>query len=158
MSEKARTLRSGELARAAGVSTDTLRHYERLGVLPQAPRSQSGYRSYPPESLERVKLVQHALGLGFTLAELAEILQTRDRGGAPCKRVLSFLETKLESLERQIKDLIALREYMETIVDHWRSRLGQGHAGKRVNLLHSLAAAPAPGATNGHLQRRRTQR
>jgi len=146
------------LARAAGVSTDTLRHYERIGVLPQAPRSQSGYRSYPPESLERVKLVQHALRLGFTLVELAEILQARDRGCAPCKRVFGLLENKLASLEGQIKDLVRLRKYMEQIVDHWRSRLGQGEAGKRVHLLHSLAAAPPPGATNGNLQRRRTQR
>ena len=158
MSDKTRTLRSGEMARATGVRTDTLRHYERMGVLPQAPRSRSGYRAYPPESLDRVKLVQHALRLGFTLAELAEILQARDRGGAPCGRVLDLLENKLASLEGQIKDLVRLRKYMEQIVDDWRSRLGQGEAGKRVHLLHSLAAAPAPGATNGKLQRRRTQR
>lgn len=158
MSDKARALRSGELARAAGVSTDTLRHYERMGVLPQAPRSQSGYRSYPPESLERVQLVQHALRLGFTLAELAEILQARDRGGAPCRRVLDLLESKLASLEGHIEDLVRLRRYMEQIVDDWRSRLGQGEAGKRVHLLHSLAAAPSPGATNGNLRRRRSKR
>lgn len=103
MSHKTRTLRSGELARAAGVSTDTLRHYERMGVLPQAPRSRSAYRAYPPESLDRVKLVQHALRLGFTLAELAEILQARDRGGAPCKRVLGLLEDKLVSLRGRSK-------------------------------------------------------
>lgn len=158
MNERARTLRSGELARAAAVSTDTLRHYERIGVLSPAPRSQSGYRAYPPESLDRVKLIQHALRLGFSLAELAEVLQARDRGGAPCKRVLGLLEDKLESLDDQIKDLVRLRKYMEQIVHDWRSRLGQGESGKRVHLLHSLAAAPAPGATNGNLQGRRTRR
>src|SRR5690349_3433327 len=98
-------LSPGELAREAGVSTDTLRHYERLGVLAEAPRTQSGYRVYPPDSLERVNMIRNALRIGFTLAELAEILRARDRGGVPCKSVLGMLEGKLRSLEEEIKEL-----------------------------------------------------
>ena len=158
MSDKLRRLRSSELAREAGVSTDTLRHYERLGVLAKAPRTQSGYRVYPAETLDRVKMIRHSLRLGFTLAELAEILRTRDRGGAPCKRVLGMLEGKLQSLDEQIADLLRLRKSMEQIVGDWRTRIGLSEYGKRAHLLHSLVAAPATGAANGILQRRRNQR
>jgi MerR family copper efflux transcriptional regulator len=63
-------LRSGALAKAAGVSPDTIRHYERIGVLPPVSRTESGYRIYPANSLERVLVVRKALGIGFTLAEL----------------------------------------------------------------------------------------
>ena len=69
-----RTLRSGELAGLAGVSRDTLRHYERRGLLPLTQRSQNGYRRYSPETLTRVWLIRGALGIGFTVEELREIL------------------------------------------------------------------------------------
>ena len=158
MSDKTRGSRAGELAHAAGVSTDTLRHYERVGVLSKVPRTSSGDRVYSPDSLDRVKMIRHALRLGFSLAELAEILCTRDRGGVPCKRVLGMLEGKLESIEEQIMNLERLRNHMEQIVGDWRAKLGHGEPGKRVHLLHSLMATPAPGANNGTLQRRRKQR
>src|ERR1700756_2754672 len=105
MSEGPRALRPGKLAALAGISTDTLRHYERLGILPDVPRTGSGYRLYPPDSLQRVKLVRHALQLGFTLQELADILHTADHGKAPCKRVLEMLQKKLDALEERIAEL-----------------------------------------------------
>jgi DNA-binding transcriptional MerR regulator len=70
-------VQSGELSRLAGISTDTLRHYERLGVLPKPPRTAGGYRDYAANSLERVRLIQSALKVGFSLAELATILRMR---------------------------------------------------------------------------------
>ena len=67
-------LNSGELAKSAGVSTDTLRHYERKGVLTRPLRGRNGYRQYPASALDRVRLVRRALAVGFTLDELAGIL------------------------------------------------------------------------------------
>jgi DNA-binding transcriptional MerR regulator len=87
--------RSGALARAAGVSPDTIRHYEGIGVLPLALRTESGYREYPANVLERVLIVRRALGIGFTLAELAEVLKARDAGGAPCRRVYELAQKNL---------------------------------------------------------------
>lgn len=75
-----RPLRSGELARIAGVSGDTVRYYERLRLLPAAPRSASGYRLFPPESIVRIQLIRSALSIGFSTRELREILGERDRG------------------------------------------------------------------------------
>src|SRR2546421_4314718 len=74
-SAKKTYMRAGELARASGVSTDTLRHYERKGVLPKPRRSPNGYREYASESLARVLLVRRALAFGFTLDELARVLR-----------------------------------------------------------------------------------
>jgi DNA-binding transcriptional MerR regulator len=63
--------------------------YERIGVLPCATRTESGYRVYPPTAVERVNVVQRALLVGFSLAELAEVLKARDSGGAPCQPFIS---------------------------------------------------------------------
>lgn len=77
------SMQSSELARLVGVSTDTLRYYERLRLLPAAPRSASGYRLFPAQALDRVRLIRGALAIGFSVRELAAILAERDRGGPP---------------------------------------------------------------------------
>src|SRR6266568_7210575 len=91
-------MRSGQLARQTGVSTDTLRHYERLRLLPLPQRTAGNYREYPPSSQQRVELIQRALTIGFSLAELKTILAVRDKGGAPCRRVRSLLGSKIHDL------------------------------------------------------------
>jgi DNA-binding transcriptional MerR regulator len=82
-----KALRSGGLAKATGVSPDTIRPYERIGARPRASRTDSGYRVYPASAVERVLVVQTALRIGFTLSELADVLKARDAGGAPCRSV-----------------------------------------------------------------------
>ncbi len=116
-----KSYRSGELAKLTGVSTDTLRFYERNRLLPFAPRAANGYRCYPPESLERVLLIRRALGLGFSVAELARVLKARDSGGAPCKTVRALAGEKLEQIEAQMKELLRFRKEF----DPCDQRLGQ---------------------------------
>lgn len=70
----------GELARLAGVSTDSVRHYERKGVIARPVRAANGYHLYPQSTLPRVQLVRRALAVGFTLDELARVLAIRERG------------------------------------------------------------------------------
>jgi DNA-binding transcriptional MerR regulator len=121
----------GELSRLAGISTDTLRHYEHLGVLPKPPRTNGGYRDYPANSLDRVRQVQSALRVGFTLPELATILKMRDRGDAPCHRVRAIAEHKLEQVKQQINDLIGMRNQVERILKDWEALLARTGSGKR---------------------------
>ena len=102
MSSKS-ALSSGELAELAGVSRDTLRHYERKGVLPRPFRGDNGYRKYPPEALQRVQLVRRALSVGFTLDELAKVLKVRDAGGAPCEEVRKLAAQKLLNVQDQLR-------------------------------------------------------
>src|ERR1035438_7741891 len=104
-SRGSKTLYSGDLAKMAAVSPDTIRHYERIGVLPRASRTESGYRVYSASTLERVLVVQRALRIGFTLAELAEVLKARDAGGAPCRRVYQLAQEKLQSVEADLEAL-----------------------------------------------------
>jgi DNA-binding transcriptional MerR regulator len=131
----------------AGVSPDTIRHYERLGILPEAPRTESGYRLYSASTVERVRLVQHALQLGFSLHELSDVLKERDGGGTPCRRVLQITEEKLRALSEQIAELKKTESYMQGLVDEWRARLAKTQPGSKALLLSSLTENPA--AKNG---------
>jgi len=131
-------LSSGELAELAGVSSDTLRHYERKGVLARPRRGANGYRQYPAEALSRVQLVRRALSVGFTLDELARILKVRDQGGAPCEEVRSLAAQKLANIETQLRELTKLRNDLRFTLRDWDARLARRVKGERVGLLESL--------------------
>ena len=133
-------MRSGELARLSGVSADTLRHYERLGILPKPHRTNGGYRDYPAESLQRVRLIQSALSIGFSLPELTTVLGMRDRGQLPCQQVRAMAGQKLNEVERQIKDLLLMRDYLQRTLNAWDGQLKRVQDGKPALLLENLPA------------------
>jgi DNA-binding transcriptional MerR regulator len=147
-------MRSGELARLTGVSADTLRYYERLGILPTSQRTNGGYRIFSPSAVERVQLAQRALQLGFSLTELSEILRTHDNGGVPCHRVLNLTEEKLRSLGQQIRELRRTQDYMRKLVRDWRQKLKHNPPGSKAMLLHSLVDKPRTKTGVNNLQRR----
>lgn len=143
-----RTLRSGQLAHLAGVSTDTLRYYERCGLLPKAPRSASGYRQFDGQALQRVRLIRAALSIGFTVEELARILKFRDRGAAPCCQVRDLAQQKLTLLEERIRELTGMREQLQATLDEWNNVLQKTNQGQRAGLLESFATShPESSAT-----------
>ena len=129
---------AGELAKAAGVSRDTLRHYECKGVLSRPRRAANGYRLYPENALHRVLLVRRALSVGFTLDELAQILNERDKGGAPCRKVRRLVGEKLAGIEEQINTLEELRGELQSTLADWDERLEAANSGTRVGLLETL--------------------
>jgi DNA-binding transcriptional MerR regulator len=131
------TLRSGELAKQAGVSTDTLRYYERKGLLAPA-RADNGYRQYPASALERVLLVRRALAIGFRLDDLARILQQRDRGGVPCREVRALAADRLDAVEIQIAELTRLRDDLQIMLEEWDARLANTPEGEPARLLENL--------------------
>ena len=132
-------LLAGELAGRAGVSTDTLRHYERKGVLPRPRRGPNGYRQYPQASLERVLMVRQALAVGFTLDELAQIFAERDRGGTPCRKVRALVDDKLADVEKHLATLTRVREELHRIGRDWDKRLaGTEIIEGRYHLLENL--------------------
>jgi DNA-binding transcriptional MerR regulator len=131
-------LRSGELAEQAGVSTDTLRHYERMGILAKPRRSDGNYRMYPPDSVTRVRLVRQALAIGFSLPELQKILKVRDQGGAPCKQVRAIAEEKLARIERELADRAAVRDQLRTLLAAWDQKLERTPDGQQARLLETL--------------------
>jgi DNA-binding transcriptional MerR regulator len=142
-------LRIGALAKQAGVSPDTLRYYERFGILPAPSRSSNGYREYGSQALARVQLVQRALACGFTLAELAQVLTRRDRGEAPCRRVRALAEVKLARMEREARLLHERCEALRRTLRGWDRRLARTPRDRQARLLDHLAAAPARDGATG---------
>jgi DNA-binding transcriptional MerR regulator len=132
-------MRSGELATRAGVSADTLRHYERKGLLAAPHRSANGYRQYPASALQRVQLIQRALDMGFSLDELARVLRRRDAGGTPCREVGAIAAARLKALDARIEGLRQLRDELQSLVDEWDARLAAIPTGTRAGLLDALA-------------------
>ena len=151
-------LSSGELADLAGVSRDTLRHYERKGVLPRPLRSHNGYRQYSSEAVQRVQLVRRALSVGFTLDELAKVLKVRDAGGAPCEEVRKLAAQKLVNVQDQLRELTALRDDLQKTLSDWDARLARRARGNRVNLLESLSVTAPPGKRSQHSIKRKKEK
>lgn len=135
-------LRSGDLAKLAGISPDTLRLYERKGLI-TSPRSPNGYRSYPQDAMAQVQLIRAALSIGFTLDELAEILAVRNGGGAPCRRVRELAGVKLKNLDEHIRELGHLRSQLRATLKQWDATLKKTPRSKRAGLLEALADSGA---------------
>jgi DNA-binding transcriptional MerR regulator len=130
-------MRIGELATAAGVSPDTLRYYERRGLLPRASRLENGYRAYGPETVRRVGVIRSGLAAGLTLDEIREVLQLRDAGAPPCRRVRDLVAVKLAEVERRLDALTATRDRMRALLVSWDTRLQVTPPGTRARLLES---------------------
>jgi len=139
-------MRSGQLASQTGVSTDTLRHYERLGLLPLPQRTAGNYREYPPTSPQRVELIRRALTIGFSLPELKTILAVRNKGGAPCRHVRDLLRSKIHNLDQQIRNLVSLRAEMNRLSGEWDKRLRRTKPGQVAHLLENV-----PRRSNGRV-------
>jgi len=102
-------MKIGEVASQAGVSVDTVRFYERVGVLPTPDRTASGYRDFRPETVERIGLTRELQAIGFTLGEAVDALAAHDAGGATCESEQWRLQSVLDRVDRQLAELAALR-------------------------------------------------
>ena len=135
-------LRAGELARRTGVSTDTLRHYERRGVL-RPIRAANGYRLYPERAVQRVLLVRRALSLGIGLDELRSLLKSREQGQPPCRRVRELAANKLSELEARLLEITAACEDLRELLASWDRQLNMTASSEPVRLLEAPIAADA---------------
>jgi DNA-binding transcriptional MerR regulator len=99
-----------KLADQVGTSPDTLRYYERIGLLAEPDRSASGYRLYGDEAVERVRFIKRAQRFGLRLEEIGELLDIRQRGLCPCGRTRRLLEAKVADLDEEMATLARLRE------------------------------------------------
>ena len=115
-------MRIGEVAAVAAVNIQTLRYYERVGLLPKPDRGPSGYRSYEPQAVRRVRFIKRAQELGFTLAEIADLLGFRDEAAVSCDRVESRASATVARISEKISDLERMREALSQYVGACRSR------------------------------------
>jgi MerR family copper efflux transcriptional regulator len=110
------TMTIGRLARAAGVNIDTIRYYERQGLLPRPSRRESGYREYEADDVARLSFIRRAKELGFSLVDITELLslsqERRDVRGVKRKA-----EERLADVERKIEELKRVRRGLKTLID-----------------------------------------
>jgi DNA-binding transcriptional MerR regulator len=99
----------GEVAASAGVTVDTIRFYERRGVLPEPERRPSGYRDYAPETVERIQLARSLQRVGLTLDEIVDALHAHDTGNATCDSERWRLDVALERVDQRIAELRTIR-------------------------------------------------
>lgn len=117
-------MRIGEVASRAGVHVETLRYYERRGLLPEPARAASGYRRYPDDSVQIVRFIKRAQQLGFSLDDIEGLL--RLAGGAPgsCREVRALARGKIADLEERIESLQTMRRALQALVDTCHRRAG----------------------------------
>jgi len=109
-------MKIGELAQRAGVGIDTVRYYEKEGLLPKAQRLASGYRVYDPQDVRRLRFVKRAKALGFTLPEIRELLALSDHRGDDMAAMKTAATEKLADVQAKIAELNRIREGLETLV------------------------------------------
>lgn len=119
-------LRIGEVAARAGVNPQTLRYYEREGLLPPPRRGPSGYRVYEQEAVRAVKFIKHAQGLGFTLGEIGVLQRWADGEPDHCARVRSLTRHRIAETEQAILRLIAVRDSLRELVAECEPRQSAG--------------------------------
>ena len=137
-----RTFGIGEAARRAGVSPDLVRYYERVGVLPRAPRTAGGFRYYSDDTVARLLFVRNAIRFGFTSKELAGFLKARDSGRPPCHSVRAAGQRLLKEMDDHLVRLHEAREAMVETLKAWDTRLEHTAAGTPAHLLAMVPAAP----------------
>lgn len=112
-------MKSGELARAAGVSKDTVRHYVELGLLKPGREPTNNYQSFDQESVQRLQFIRAARGLGLQLPDIQQIFKDARGGSSPCPLVRDLLRLRLEQTRARIDELTALHDAMASAISEW---------------------------------------
>jgi len=108
----------GKVARETGVGIETLRFYERKGLIAEPLRRASGYRDYPPDVVERVRFIKRAKELGFSLREVAEMLSLRVEAGRTCADVLARTNAKIAEIKHKRRELERMQSALEQLASH----------------------------------------
>ena len=118
--KKPKGLLIGQLASRAGVKPDSVRFYERSGLLPKPARSASGYRVYDQAAVNRLCFIKKAQAFGFSLDEVRRILSLQGQGSACCRSVLAIAEATLDETEIKLRTLQKFRDSLTANVKRWR--------------------------------------
>ncbi len=117
----------GQLANKANVNLETIRYYERRGLIPEPPRNKSGHREYSLEEVKRTEFIKRSQTLGFSLKEILELLSLRVEPGRTCGDVKERVEAKIADIEKRIEDLERIREALLSMSNKC---IGKGPVGK----------------------------
>lgn len=109
------SLKVSELAERAGVSADTIRYYEKEGLLAEPARTDAGYRQYDGVAIERLHFIRGAQTLGLKLGDIKELLAIRDRGACPCGHTQQLLEERVAEIDTEIRQLRAIKRELQSM-------------------------------------------
>ena len=143
--EPVRTHKIGAVARRAAIGVETLRYYERLGLLGSPRRTDAGYRLYGEGIFTRLDFIRKAQAMGFTLEEIARIIQESEKGQSPCAEVRRIARGKLEDLDHRLKQLRQYRNELARTLVEWESK--GTSAGKICGLIEGSHIAHPPERT-----------
>lgn len=124
----------GQVAKKTNVGIETIRFYERKGIIDKPPRTDSGYRQYPIETIDRIRFIKLAKELGFTLKDISELLELKISNKSSCGPVKRKAETKLTEIESKISDLQRIRKSLKKLV----MNCGQGKKTGECPILEAL--------------------
>lgn len=116
-----RSLKIGEVARRTGLGIETLRYYERLGLLEPGARTESGYRLYGEEALEQLDFIRKSQTLGLSLGEIAAIVAERRTGGTPCATVRDLVRRRIVELDERLAELKRFRRELAATLASWEA-------------------------------------
>ncbi len=138
-------LRMGALTKIAGVSDQTVRHYERLGLIHSLGRTQGGFRLFDPSAVARIQFIRAAQTMGFSLESIKLLLKDKRKDEQACKVARELMSDHLEELDRQIQDLLARRALLKELAESCFHCLGPCHLEHELNVLSETASVRAPG-------------
>jgi Cu(I)-responsive transcriptional regulator len=113
-------MNTGELARAADTNAETIRYYERIGLLPAPPRTTSNYRNYSTKHVDRLTFIRRSRDLGFSIDQIRTLLDLADQKDRSCKAVDAIAREHLVEVKRKLTDLDALRHELESLIGQCR--------------------------------------
>ncbi len=133
-------LHVGAVAKKAGVGVQTLHYYERINLLPNPARSEANYRLYSADAVRRVTFIKKAQAVGFTLAEIKEILELKGHGPAPCRKVTELGERHLRDVDARLAQLRRYRRAVARSLISWREKTAHRRncAGEFCDLIERL--------------------
>ena len=131
------TMRIGELGQATGVEIETIRYYEKAGLLPAPARSRNGYRAYGPAHLERLAFIRHCRALDISLADVKRLLGFVAHPNSDCGDIDRLIDAQLDRVKARLKSMRALERQLAAL----RGRCGSSHVVGECGILHELVAA-----------------
>ena len=143
-------MKIGDLSRATNTQVETIRFYEREGLLPVTPRSEGNYRIYGGEHAERLSFIRHCRGLDMALDEIRVLLRFKDSPSENCREVNSLLDEHIEHVAQRVRELNALGRQLKSLRALCVESRDSGDCGILKGLAQSaqVAAAPEMGATS----------
>lgn len=145
VSESSAALKIGEVARLSGIGIETLRFYERSGLLGRPGRTESGYRLYHREVLERLDFIKRAQILGFSLDEIKQIIAEKQAGESPCEAVRDIVRTRLQELDEHMREMRRYRNELAATLAEWdKTGPVKGHICGLIEASRITPSVPHP--------------